>query len=166
MKTKLLIPLLFFAPMLFAQDRYVLSDSIFVFLTSTDTDTAYFHFSSAALPRRLAADTTKDSFTHYKPPAVARQSGYYYLTINRVNAVGAADSFRVAYHPIHPTRGVIVANDITYVVGSASAYADITDGSGFNITLPVTKGVAFVVSQGNLVAGDTTKIILHLSYAQ
>lgn len=166
MKAKILIALLLFVPALFAQDRYVLSDSLDTQLADTDLDTAYFYFPIGALPRKLAGDTTKAARTHYTPPAVSRQSGYYYVHINRTNIAGTADSFRVAYYPVHPTRGVITTNDVTYILGSASTYADITDGNGYDITLPPCKGVAFVVTQGNLVTGDTTNVTLHLSYTQ
>lgn len=155
----------------YAQDRFVLRDSTRTILNNADTDTVVFLFTPTQIPAQthMFSDTTRPAITAYIPPNYARTAGSFDLWLNRHNLSGAADSFRVYYFHVDPWSGRPAVNDSTFIVGSASTFANILGskdrGARYSISLNPNHGLWLVIRQGDLTA-VRTKIRTTLVHTQ
>ncbi len=165
MKKRLLLCAFLAWPFLAEAQQWVNRDSCGTWLKGTDIDTVYFIFPNVPLSKIMASDTTKNGVTLYKPPSFVRMAGDFDLWLDRLNHVGTADSFKVWYKLVDPFSGRLARNDSTFIVGSASAFANFTSTSRYSITLPTCFGFGVIIRQADTTL-DTTRVLLKLAYSQ
>lgn len=157
------IPLaLFTAETVKAQVNFVrTTPSMSIFLTdSADVDTLFLAFPKS-LTSSIAFDTSKANRTAIIPPQdFVSAQGKFTMYLTREAVTGTADSFRVWVKKVMPSTGIPVRNDSTFIIGTATTFADIINYSQypFTITDP-TKGLAFGFFIGN--TSDTIKVKLN-----
>ena len=163
---KIAILLCSLASVSWAQDRYVISDSLFMILTNADIDSGYFLLPTAAIPAtsHMTSDTTKAARRWAKPPGFSRVSGSFDLWLDRSNLSGTADSFRVYYLPVQPWTGRPARNDSTFLVGTATTFGNIVSGYRYTITVNPLFGIYLIVRQGDVAA--RTRVRQTLVYTQ
>lgn len=166
MKKSLLVFALIAWPFLADAQEWVNRDSVGTILNNADTDTMLFVFSDGTLPKTIASDTTKNGRRAMVPPSFARIAGNVDLWFDRSNLSGTPDSFRVWYKVVDPFSGRLARNDSTFILASASTYANFTSTSRYSITLPVCFGFALVIQQGDLSGNRKTRVVAKVVYSQ
>lgn len=161
MKKVLLVLLLLTAPAVFGQVNFVrTTPTASVQLTTlADIDTILFLFPKS-LTSPVFFDSTKANRTVLIPAQdFVSAQGKFTLYLTRTAITGTADSFRVWVKKIMPTTGIPVRNDSTFIIGSASTFADIANYSQYSFTITdPTKGLALVFRKGD--GGTPVKVRL------
>lgn len=149
-----------------AQDRYVLKDSLYNILNNADIDSMYWMLPTAAIPAQshMTSDTTKARRIAAAPPEFSRASGSFDLWTDRTNLSGTADSFKVYYFPVQPWTGRPAKNDSTFLVGGSSTFGNIVSGYRYSIQVNPLFGIFLVVRQGDVAA--RTRVRTTLVYTQ
>jgi hypothetical protein len=159
---KKILLVLFFATASYGQVNFVRTtpQASVQLTTLADIDTILFLF-----PKSLTAPVFFDSTKAAKSVIVPAQDfvsaqGKFTLYLTRAAITGTADSFRVWVKKLMPSTGIPVRNDSTFIIGSASTFADIINHSqyAFTITDP-TKGLALVFRKGD--GGTPIKVRLN-----
>ncbi len=168
MKKYLLFVMLVIWPFLVNAQEWVTQDSAGTILSGlSDKDTILVVFSAGLLPKQIAMDTTKNARTANRPPDFVRAAGDCDLFLDRLNMTGTADSFRVYYKIVHPHTGRLARNDSTFILGTASTFANFTSDSRYTITLPVCKGFALVLQKGDGgTPGNRTRVVATVVFSQ
>lgn len=169
MKKVLLVLLLLSAPTVFGQVNFVRSTSqISMFLTSVaDLDTVLLLFPKS-LTSPVYFDTTKAGRTAVIPAQdFVSAQGKFTIFFNRTNVNGVADSFRVYFKKVHPITGVPARDDSTFIIATASTFANIVDGSQreFIVSGPC-KGVAIMALKGDGGSVIKTRLKMVVDFTQ
>lgn len=166
MKKKFLIFLFLVWPFLAQAQDWVVKDSVGTILNNADIDTILYVFPNGPLPRSMASDTTKGGVTALKPAEFIRAAGNFDLWLDRTDLAGTPDSFRVWVKAIDPFSGRLARNDSTFILATASTFANFTSTSRYSITLPVGFGIGIVIQQGDLSGSRRTRVVTKLVYSQ